>query len=130
MEKREVKTNEITKRFCEAVNFVIVAKSIKTKKEIADKLGISAQQLNEILNGNNNATPAQLSSMSASYGVSASYLLTGEGPIMKEDEKATNSAYKITLSFDLAPEDIPSVLQFLGNKNATLNKLINNNPTN
>ena len=69
-----------------------------TQQQVADSLGVSLQYINQILNGKKSLGKKNAERLANLYGLSKSFLLTGDGPITTTDhstsipeiEKATN----------------------------------------
>jgi transcriptional regulator with XRE-family HTH domain len=69
-----------------------------TQQQVASSLGVSLQYINQILNGKKSLGKKNAERLANLYGLSKSFLLTGDGPItttdysasIPETEKATN----------------------------------------
>ena len=69
-----------------------------TQQQVADSLGVSLQYINQILNGKKSLGKKNAERLANLYGLSKSFLLTGDGPITTTDystsipeiEKAAN----------------------------------------
>ena len=78
--------NDITARFLSTVTWLITEKKAQDKKDIAVKLGISTSLMTEITKGRSNVGVIPLQNIVLKYDVSADWLLTGEGAMLKTDQ--------------------------------------------
>jgi transcriptional regulator with XRE-family HTH domain len=56
-----------------------------TQQQVADSLGVSLQYINQILNGKKSLGKKNAERLANLYGLSKSFLLTGDGPITTTD---------------------------------------------
>ena len=80
--------DEINRRFCEAVNFLIEKNLARNKNEVMSKLGLYLGRLSLILGGKANASTENVALLSKAYGVSTDWLLLGVGTMMRGDGNA------------------------------------------
>lgn len=81
----------INQRFIFSVEYIISENIVEKKKDIADILGITPSKFSEILNERMNVSAELLSIFSIKFGISVEWLLTGEGEMIKlEDKKELN----------------------------------------
>ncbi len=85
--------SEIVARFFEAIYHLKKEKIIRGKVEIVERYGINPWNFNtlEKEKHRNIFQPVWLSNIVKDYGVSAIWLLTGEGDIMKNEMKAKSA---------------------------------------
>lgn len=83
--------DDINKRFCEAVNFLLARNLARNKNEIMAKLGLYLGRLSLILGGKANVSTDNIALLVNSYGVSADWLLLGAGPMMGSAEHGKRS---------------------------------------
>ena len=99
-------SNDITMRFLDTVSWLIKEKRAQDKKEIALNLDISTSLMTEITKGRSNVGVIPIQNIVIKYGISAEWLLTGEGSMLKTDNPTE-------------PSDAPP----LNTENAVLNTL-------
>ena len=99
-------SNDITKRFLDTVSWLVKEKIAQDKKEIALNLDISTSLMTEITKGRSNIGVIPIQNIVIKYGISAEWLLTGEGSMLKTDNPTE-------------PSDAPP----LNTENAALNTL-------
>ncbi len=75
--------DDINRRFCEAVHFLLDKNLARNKNEVMSKLGLYLGRLSLILGGKANASTDNVAMLSKAYGVSTEWLLLGVGTIMK-----------------------------------------------
>lgn len=74
--------SEINSRFIQAINSLLKDKGL-TKSNIASSLGIKPAKFSEILNNRMNAGTDTIAKLCALYSFNTSWLLLGEGPMLK-----------------------------------------------
>lgn len=87
---------EITRRFFEALNKLIQLKVIRGKKTFTERYGINRWNLNALEKGQSTQNSVQLDWLTfivRDYGISARWLLTGEGEMFAR--KAANKENKV-----------------------------------
>lgn len=77
--------DDINKRFCEAVNYLLAKNLARNKNEIMAKLGLYLGRLSLILGGRANASTDNVALLVKAYGVSPEWILLGSGSIMASD---------------------------------------------
>lgn len=84
MEQTQTPTlrDDINHRFCQAVNFILKNRLARNKNEIMERLGLYLGRLSLILGGKANVSTDNLSLLAKTYGISAEWLLMGNGPMM------------------------------------------------
>lgn len=89
-------SEQITRRFFEALKKLIELKVIRGKKTFTDRYGINRWNLNALESGQSTQISVQLDWLTfivRDYGVSARWILTGEGemfarkPVVEEKKK-------------------------------------------
>lgn len=101
--------DDINKRFCDAVNYLLAKNLARNKNEIMGKLGLYLGRLSLILGGRANVSTDNIALLVKSYGVSPEWILLGVGNIMASDDasgKASASAalsQRVTGSLPLIP---------------------------
>lgn len=78
--------SDVTKRFIEAYNRLIVEKRVGGAKDFANSIGISTSMMTEISKGRSNVGVTALQNIVISYGVDACWLLTGAENTKTEKE--------------------------------------------
>lgn len=99
---------EVNSRFCQAVAYLLDNDLAKSKKDVAERLGISAPKLSEILKGRMKAGVDEIQKICIEYHVRLDYLFFGgeEGEILKEDVNL-NVNPSVNLSSEKVKEDPP-----------------------
>jgi len=77
--------SDITTRFLDTMSWLIKERKAHDKKDIATNLGVSTSLMTEISKGRSNVGVLLLQNIVIKYGVSADWLLTGEGSMLKDD---------------------------------------------
>ena len=77
---------QINKRVLTALGVVLDTHKELTKTAFAKLLGIKPQTFTEILKGRMNASSDIMALLTSNYGVSASWLLVGEGEMLNKEE--------------------------------------------
>ena len=94
----------INKRFGIVVEYLLNSGITRNKSEISDTLGVSPSKFSEILKERMNVSADLLASVISAYTmISPSWLLTGEGPMLKEDTDNVVKASKAEPSADGLP---------------------------
>ena len=73
----------VNRQFIKAVESLLASEMVKSKRELAEKIGMTQSKLSEILNERMNVGVDALSVLVTDYKVSADWLLTGNGAIMR-----------------------------------------------
>lgn len=76
----------IHKRFVDAVNYLVDSKIVSNKGAFAERMKISSTKLSEILNSRMKAGTELLARMCQEFKISSIWLLTGEGPMLRNTE--------------------------------------------
>lgn len=101
-------SNKLKNRLLEVINFLLLNGYAKSKKEIADKIGVSASYFTELSKGRNNPTIHKIRSIFIEYPINQDWLLTGEGEMLKEstpkEEKSPQGGVTI-------PDDVWNVIK-------------------
>ena len=92
-----------------------------TQKDVAEKLGVSEQFVNALFNGRREFGKKTANDWQKLFGLSASWLRTGEGKMLADDEAVANT-YAIP-EYDI---DFSGTFIFVSRtcKSALLNKLV------
>ena len=75
--------NDVTKRFIEAIEWLINQEQVQDQKAIAPSLGVSTSMVTEIIKKRSNVGVTMLQNIVLKYDISAEWLLTGEGEMLK-----------------------------------------------
>lgn len=73
----------VNRQFTKAVESLLASEMVKSKRELAEKIGMTQSKLSEILNERMNVGVDALSALVTDYKVSADWLLTGNGAMMR-----------------------------------------------
>lgn len=85
-----------------------------TQSAIAEKLGVSKAYVNSLMTGKKAFGKAQAAKWSEMFGISASWLLTGEGDMMLSDDTGAKDAIKSRITqYIEATNEAASVRDFL-----------------
>lgn len=79
---------EINTRALAALTAVLERHREITKSALAQRIGVRPSTITEILKGRMNAGTDLMAFLSSNYGISPSWLLTGEGPMLVEESNA------------------------------------------
>lgn len=74
--------NDINRRFCEAVNYLLAQNLARNKNEVMSRLDLYLGRLSLILGGKANVSTDNIALLVKSYGVSAEWILLGVGNMM------------------------------------------------
>ena len=86
--------NDIAIRIIEAFDIILRDNIVKDKRELANRLGVSASMITEIVKGRSGVGPLILQNIVFQFGINANWLLTGEGPIFdKQESSDTDQEY-------------------------------------
>ena len=91
---------DITTRFLDAVSWLINEKKAHDKKEIATNLGVSTSLMTEISKGRSNVGVLLLQNIVIKYSISAEWLLTGNGSMLKTETPLEDTSNNV-----LTPEN-------------------------
>lgn len=83
---------DINRRFCEAVNYLLERNLARNKNEIMARLGLYLGRLSLILGGKANASTDNIALLARNYGVSTEWILMGVGTILKDGTGVPKSA--------------------------------------
>ena len=75
----------VNRQFIKAVESLLASEMVKNKRELAEKIGMTQSKLSEILNERMNVGVDALSVLVTDYKVSADWLLTGNGAMMRAE---------------------------------------------
>jgi transcriptional regulator with XRE-family HTH domain len=82
----------VTHRFIEAFERLRDLNKVGSQKEFADLMGFPEQYFSGLRAGSRKAGSKLINKLVMFYGVSLSYLMTGQGPMFAEESKATQHA--------------------------------------
>jgi len=99
----------VNKRFIEAIEWLISIGKAESKSEIAKKANISPSKFSEILNNRMNIGTDLAGIVCFSYGISAEWLLTGQGTMHASRTKEIQKQ-EMTISKSVTNETIDSHL--------------------
>lgn len=95
--------NELSKRFLEVLEYLIKEKKVADNKSFASQISVSTSMITEISKGRSNVGLTAIQNIVLRFPISADWLLTGEGPMLRTDGEPTMSP---TPSTDIsAPSD-------------------------
>lgn len=77
--------NDISSRFIEALNELLKRGILQDKKSFATSVGSSTSMITELSKGRSNVGVSLLQGIVMHYGISADWLLTGQGNMLKSD---------------------------------------------
>ena len=77
--------NDISRRFIEALNELLKRGILQDKKSFATSVGCSVAMMTELSKGRSNVGVSLLQGIVMHYGISATWLLTGQGNMLKSD---------------------------------------------
>lgn len=78
--------NTINQRFIQAVNYLILVKSVKNKTEIADNLNLSKSKFSEILNERMNVGIDTIALFCLLYEIRVEWIISGKGKMLRPNE--------------------------------------------
>lgn len=78
--------NDVSNRFIEAYEQLLNDGLVPDKKTFAANIGVSPSMITEIHKGRSSVGTTAIQNIVLSYGVSAEWLLTGEGDMLKSDK--------------------------------------------
>lgn len=91
-------TKAICKRLCEVISHVkLKDKRVKTDKDFGAMLGVSASHVSKWRHGSACPTTLQLYVIATRYGISGTWLLTGDGQMF---EKESGDLWRIERKLD------------------------------
>lgn len=80
--------NDITNRFLKAYTYLIDTQQVADKKDFATKIGISASMVTELSKGRSAVGTKAIQNIVVAFKINPQWLLTGEGPMLKEPQSA------------------------------------------
>lgn len=100
-----------------------------TQQQVADKLGTSQAYVNSILTGRNPIGRQTASRLAAAYGLSAAWLLTGEGEMLSSSHGSVNhisidAGSRINATGGSSVNNVGNVAQGTAADTTTVDKLI------
>lgn len=75
--------NDVTVRFMQAVDYLIENNQEKTRKSLAIAIDMSVSMMTECAKGRSNVGVVPLQNIVSKYNISAHWLLTGEGDMLR-----------------------------------------------
>lgn len=100
----------VNKRFIEAIEWLISIGKAESKSEIAKKANISPSKFSEILNCRMNIGTDLAGIVCLNYGISAEWLLTGQGTMAKSNAAKENPQHKTQIPKPPTNETVDSHL--------------------
>lgn len=91
--------NDVTQRFTKAVNYLQNSGQVVAASDLAKQIGVSASMLTEISKERSNAGVTAIQNIVRLFGISATWILTGDGNMLAEPELAP--------SFSAQPRGVP-----------------------
>lgn len=85
--------NEVTIRFLKCHDEIMRRNMEKSTRQFAKALDTYPQSINNIINGERNATVGMITALIKYYGVSSEYLMTGNGDIFQEPQREDRILY-------------------------------------
>lgn len=80
--------NDISARFIEAYEALLIEKKVNDKRDFAAKLGISASMITEISKGRSSVGTSAIQNIVFQFNISADWLLTGRGEMLSDESVA------------------------------------------
>lgn len=80
--------NDISARFIEAYEALLIEKKVNDKRDFAAKLGISASMITEISKGRSSVGTSAIQNIVSQFNISADWLLTGRGEMLSDESVA------------------------------------------
>ena len=100
--------DSINKRTIQAINYLLETQPKLTKTALAESFGISASKFSEILKFRMNAGTEIMSGLSRLYGISAEWLLSGEGEMCKAAEPLTpDHTFPLKTDKNITVQNVP-----------------------
>lgn len=118
----------INKRFINAVDYLISKKKVLNKSEISEKLNISKSKFSEILNERMGIGVDLLAVFCEKFDVNSNWLLTGNGSMLKSDEKEDKiivekiTDFSIKIESDFIPIASISAVAGFGGEGFSINQ--------
>lgn len=98
----------INKRTIQAINFLLNNGTGLAKSTMAESFGISPSKFSEILKERMNAGTDIMSKLSANYGISANWLLTGDGEMTDNGQAfAPTHTFRLQTDRNLECQEVP-----------------------
>ncbi|MGM9739834.1 MAG: S24 family peptidase [Candidatus Cryptobacteroides sp.] len=98
----------INKRTIQAINYLLDTNPKLTKTALADSFGISASKFTEILKERMNAGTEIMSELTRTYGISADWLLSGDGEMIKNSTLVSpEKTFSLRTDRNLTIQEIP-----------------------
>ena len=114
---------DVTNRVLTAVEWLIENEKVQDKKALASELSVSTSMMTEMAKGRSNVGVVLLQNIVLKFGISAEWLLTGEGSMLKaeappEPPQQAESPIIGILRAQLAEKDrqIAQLLAIISNK--------------
>jgi len=79
-------SKELALRFIEVIDYLKKEGIIKSKRELANALGISPSLITEVSEGRTNISFSRITKLSEIYNINKDWLLHGTGGMIKQDE--------------------------------------------
>lgn len=86
--------NDISARFIEAYEALLIRKEVSDKRDFAARLGISASMITEISKGRSSVGTLAIQNIVSQFNVSADWLLTGRGKML-DDEPTVSAKHQL-----------------------------------
>lgn len=80
----------LSARFIEAYNVLLKQCKVSDKKDFATKIGISSSMMTEISKGRSNVGTSAIQNIVTQFNISADWLLTGAGEMLKDAHSSTS----------------------------------------
>lgn len=77
--------NDISARFIEAYEALLIEKKVSDKRDFATKLGISASMITEISKGRSSVGTSAIQNIVSQFNINADWLLTGRGEMFSDE---------------------------------------------
>ena len=120
---------EVSNRFIEAYRRLLSDGLVTSKKEFASSVGVSPSMITEISKGRSSVGTSAIQNIVLLYNISGDWLLTGKGPMLKNDapagDKKEEKAYTslVNAKTQQVLHDISSFPLYSIDASAGLNKL-------
>lgn len=122
-----VNSNPITKRFLYVIDYLVLIRKVASVRDFAFQIGTKPANITELRKGRNvNGNPVYLSKMVSKFNINGTWLLTGEGPMIKNGTQEQNDEIKSLVGKlqDLHSKAETYKSMLLGSKEPKTNKRI------
>lgn len=94
--------NDVTVRFMQAVDYLIENNQEKTRKSLAIAIDMSVSMMTECAKGRSNVGVVPLQNIVSKYNISAHWLLTGEGEMLRGEGDSSSGEKRLCIDVPLS----------------------------